>query len=143
MMPVGVVGFRLLGVDIIGDGGVVVARDGVIGLIDIGVRGTSTSIGESWMTAVVGVGTGDGIGELTIEGDTGVFGVIGVRGTFAVVGVITPGEAGTDSSTRISATLFDTPFFPARGAQTGEASLPSRSIKALSSYGLSGVSSST
>ena len=120
---VGVVGIALLDVDIIGDEGIVFARDGVIGVIGIGVKGLLASKGVSSMRAVVGAGTGDGVGGLTIGGDTGVLGVIGVRGIMGVFGVATPVEDGAPSTIRISAPLFDTPFLPfPRGAQTGEAS---------------------
>jgi hypothetical protein len=155
LVVVGVVGIGLLGVDIIEDGGVVVARDGVMGVIGTGVKGILASTGVRSMKAVIGVGTGDGIGESTIEGETGeigVTGVRGVRGAWAVIGVEIPGEEGTPSSTRISATLFETPFLPfPRGAQTGEASpLPCSSpslscwgVEAIISCGLSGISKST
>jgi len=93
----------------------------VIGVVAVGEMGMTASTGVDWIKAVVGVGTGEGVGEV-VTGGVDIAGVPGERSTFDVIGVMRAGDAGMTWSTCISATLLETVFFPlvARGAQIGE-----------------------
>ena len=91
------------------------------GDIATGVMGMTAPTGVDCIEAVVGVGIGEGMGEVA-TGGVDIAGVPGERSAFDVIGVMRAGDAGMTWSTCISATLLETVFFPlvARGAQIGE-----------------------